>query len=383
MAKLEGIQIQNYRSLKNVILGRTFDFRDNEALSQIISIIGPNGAGKTSIIDAFGFIGDCLRFGVEEACDQSHRGGFSRLRTQNSDEPIKFEIYFRGATNTRPISYTLHIDMDENGVPFVAYERLRQRRKGQSKGWPFSFLEISNGKGFVWAGESTTKEEGNKKEEVELEDKKLLGLVTFGNLTEHPRIVAFREFLEGWYLSYFLPDLARGLPIAGVQKHLNKSGDNLANYLQYIERHNSIKFSHLLKKVSNKIPGIKNIKHAKSEDGRLLIEFYEEGYEKPFYAQDMSDGSLKLFAYLLLMADPDSAPLIGIEEPENGLYHQLMEPLALEMKEFSNTQSGPQMLISTHSPYFIDALAPGAVWILKKINGLTHVFRLSDIDNIS
>lgn len=80
----------------------------------------------------------------------------------------------------------------------------------------------------------------------------------------------------------------------------------------------------------------------------------------------MSDGTLKFLAYLLLMEDPMPAPLVGIEEPENGLHHQLLGLLASEFKAFADKAHGPQVLITTHAPSLIDALAPNEVWILDK-----------------
>lgn len=383
MAHLEGIRIQNYRVLRDVTIGKTFEERKTDPLKKLIAVIGPNGCGKSSLLDAVGFIGDCLKLGVEEACDLSHRGGFERLRTRGQSEPIKFEIYYREDVRSRPISYSLHIDMDRQGRPYVASERLRQRRKGQSTGWPFSFLEVNNGHGFAWAGEATEGEEGNRKIEVNLEDRQRLGITTLGNLTEHPRIVAFREFLEGWYLSYFIPDLARVLPVAGAQKHLNRTGDNLANYVQYMERQHKNRFAKVLEKVAEKIPGIQTITHKRSDDGRLLLQFNERGYNDPFYASDMSDGTLKMFAYLLLLEDPSPSPLIGIEEPENGLHHQLLGPLAGEMQRYTQQSKGSQLLITTHSPYLIDALLPEEVWILEKNKlGFAVATRAADIIGI-
>lgn len=95
MARIEGIRIQNYRSLKDVTLGSTFENLDDEALPGLMTIIGPNGSGKSSLMDALGFLGDCLRLGVEDACDRSHRGGFERIHTRGQDGPIQFEIYYR------------------------------------------------------------------------------------------------------------------------------------------------------------------------------------------------------------------------------------------------------------------------------------------------
>lgn len=384
MAQIEGIRIQNYRSLKDVTFGKTFENRRNSPLPRLIAIIGPNGCGKSTLMDALGFIGDCLLYGVEESCDKPHRGGFERLRTRGVNEPINFEIYYRQEKNSRPISYSLSIDLGGDGRPYVAYERLRQRRKGNSKGQPYSFLEMKNGEGYAWAGEATDKEEGSKKVEVKLEDRQRLGIVTLGNLADHPRIVAFREFLESWYLSYFVPDLARGMPMTGAQKHLNRSGDNMANYVQFMERQHPKKFEQVLERISKKIPGIRKIRHERQKDGRLLLQFNEQGYIDPFYQQDMSDGTLKMFAYLLLLEDPEPAPLIGIEEPENGLHHQLLEPLALEMKLYAyRDKGGPQIVVTTHSPFFVDALNPDEVWILEKnSDGFSNVTLAASIESI-
>ncbi len=383
MAHLEGIRMQNYRALRDVTLGKTFEARKNEPLKRLIAVIGPNGCGKSTLLDAVGFIGDCLKLGVEDACDRSHRGGFERLRTRGQKGPIQFEIYYREDRRSRPISYSLHIDIDKQGRTYVAHERLRQRRKGQSTGRPFSFLEVNNGRGFAWAGEATEKEEGNKKIEVHLEDRQRLGITTLGNLAEHPRIVAFREFLEGWYLSYFVPDLARVLPVAGAQKHLNRTGENLANYVQYMERQHRQRFDRVLKRIAGKIPGIQGITHKRSDDGRLLLQFNDRGFSDPFYAADMSDGTLKMFAYLLLLEDPEPSPLIGIEEPENGLHHQLLEPLAAEMQRYTQASRGSQLLLTTHSPNLVDALLPEEVWILEKNeSGFSEATRAADIPGV-
>lgn len=383
MARIEGIRIQNYRSLKDVTLGKTFETQKAEPIKPLISVIGPNGSGKSALMDAFGFIGDCLASGVEDACEKSHRGGFEKLRTKEQSEPIRFEIYYREEPKARPISYSLEIDLDNNGRPYISHERLRQRRKGQSWGWPYSFLEVTHSKGFAWAGEATEREEGSTKVDVKLKDPRRLGITTLGNLAEHPRIVLFRQFLEGWYLSYFVPELARGMPVAGAQKHLNRTGENLANYVQFMERQHNKRFAEVLQTISKKIPGIKTIRSKRSDDGRLLLQFNERGYEDPFYALDMSDGTLKMFAYLLLLEDPQPAPLIGIEEPENGLHHQLLEPLAKEMKHYAGKPGGPQIILTTHSPYLVDALKPEDVWILgKDDNGFSSTMRAADIPNV-
>ena len=401
MAKIDGFRIKNFRSLKDVTLGKLWNQRSHEPLTSLTAVIGKKGVGKSTIFDAFGFLSDCLKFGVEEACDRNGRGGYERLLSKGQQGPIEFEIYYKEDGNARPITYEVAFDIDKSGRPFVARERLRQRRKGQSRGWPFSFLVLENGKGVVWTGEQAGKqiddsaefsvhdlinslddnnEESKETEVVELNDKRKLGIATLGALKQHPRISAFRQFIEGWYLSYFTPDAARSLPLAGPQQHLNIHGDNLGNVVQYMEREHSKKFQLILNKIANKIPGINQISTEKTNDGRLLLKFNDKGFQDPFYAQQMSDGTLKIFAYMLLLEDPNPPPFLCIEEPENGLYHKLLESLTSEFREHASARKGgSQVFITTHQPYLVDALSPEEVWILeKKDDGFSYIRRASD-----
>ena len=223
-------------------------------------------------------------------------------------------------------------------------------------------------------------EESDDVEYVQLQDNRRLGIATLGALAQHPRIAAFREFVEGWYLSYFTPDAARGLPLAGPQRRLSIHGDNLGNVVQYMQREHPDKFEGILRKIAGRVPGIDKIDTQRSEDGRMLLRFNDRGFEDPFYAQQMSDGTLKLFAYLLLMEDPNPPPFICIEEPENGLYHKLLEILAAEFRAHATGEpNSPQIFITTHHPYLVDALGPEEVWVLEKgADGFATISRASD-----
>ena len=401
MATLEGFRVRNFGVLKDVTLGRLWDKRKEEALTPMTAVIGKNGVGKSALFDAFGFLADALKSDVEEACDARGRGGFEKMRTQGATDPIEFDVYYREHGNARPITYQVAIEADEFGRPYVLRERLRQRRTGQKRGWPFSFLILNNGSGVAWKGgqaghqidepigdlqslqaflEFIKAEETGETETIDLSDPRKLGIATLGALKQHPRISAFRRFIEGWYLSYFTPDAARSLPLAGPQEHLNTRGDNLGNVVQFMEREHKQRFRAILKRIADKIPGVDQIDTEKTSDGRLLLRFNDKGFQDPFYAQQMSDGTLKVFAYLLLLEDPTPPPFLCIEEPENGLYHKLLETLADEFREHATGhKGGSQVFITTHQPYFVNALEPKEVWILEKgEDGFSQIRRASE-----
>ena len=436
MAILEGFRVRNFRVLKDITLGRLWD-RGKEALTPITAVIGKNGVGKTTLFDAFGFLANALKSDVETACDVHGRGGFEKIRSQGVTEPIAFDLYYREHRNVQPITYQIAITADKFGRPYVLQERLRQRRKGQKYGQPFSFLMLNNGSGVVWKGnregyqkdafKSTEKkgvetsggkgkkrfnkidvkkgdminendisgapagnldileyiddtEESSETEVIELDDPRKLGIATLGTLKQHPRISAFRRFIEGWYFSYFTPEAVESLPIAGPQEHLNIQGDNLSNFVQFMEHEHPQRFQTILKEIANKIPGIKKIDTKKTEDNRLLLRFNEKGFQDPFYVEQMSNGTLKVFTYLLMLKNPKPPPFLCIEEPENGLYHKLLETLAIEFREHATGQKrGSQVFITTHQPYFVDALDPKEVWTLEKgEDGFSKIRRASE-----
>ena len=383
MARLLGIRIKNYRALADFRLGQV-EYSKGDPLPRLVCLIGPNGSGKSTVLDAFGFVADCLLEGAEAACDKSSRGGFDRLYTQGGTGPIEFEIFFEDDDAERPIVYELFVDV-VNDVPSVVKETLRQRQQGETRGKPYYFLKLESGKGKVWVGQSVeVKAQSKDSQKVRLAEVDKLGIATLGNLSEHPRIVRLRSYIEQWYLSYFVPEAARTLPPAGAQRWLDRTGSNIGNVLQYYQRQHASEFSAILVRLAKAIPGLKKITPETSKDKRLLLKFDERGYQDPFYQQSMSDGTLKMLAYAVLLEDPAPRPFIGIEEPENGLYVRLVERLAGQFSSRANREElSTQLLVTTHSPYFVDALKPDQVWLIRKDDhGHAVAQRAADIETI-
>ena len=372
MKYIEGIRVKNYRVLRDVSLGSVLlppetseigvgKFHRGERLTPLTVVIGRNGFGKSTLFDAFGFIVDSLQSGVELACNS--RGGFDRIVSQGSDRILEFEIRYGD------ILYTLCVAADEYNVPFVHAETLAHiQPKHEAPSMNF-FAKAGEGK--------VVKSNTQSVDDIHLADKRRLVLSTLGNLSQYPDIVAFRQFLDSWYLSFFSPDAARKTPSAGPQKHLSSSGDNLANVVQYMEREHKERFKEMLDRIGKRILGVGNISTRTTEDGRLLLCFFERGLEKPLYADQMSDGTLKLVAYMLLLGDPEPPPFVCFEEPENGLYHKLLAAFVDEIRTYSG--SGAQFFITTHQPYLVDVLNPKEVWILEKgSDGFASIRRAGD-----
>lgn len=382
MGKIEGIKIQNYGVLKNIVLGKTRTNQNVRALGNLVAVIGESGNGKSTLADAFGFIADCLEMGVEAACDANNRGGFEKLISQGATEPILFELYYRESSNTRPITYELEIDLDPMERPYVKRERLRQRV--ERHGWPRSFMYLQNGTGYAFEGNDDGGQDDDgsitgKKVEIQLSDIRRPGIVTLGAMKQYSRIEKFLGFLKSWYLCYFSLDAARKLQTAAPQAYLDRIGSNVNNVAQFMYRENKKEFEKVLQDIQTKLPGIEKIEPQKFENGQMMLRFYEKGFDRPFYSQRMSDGTLKLFAYYLLLHEKNPRQLVFIEEPENGLYHHYLAELAEEMKRNVGKGFAKQLFITTHSPFFVNALMPDDVWVLAKNSlGYSDIKRASD-----
>lgn len=388
MGKILGIAIKNYGSLRDVKMGQLYSEQNGEPLGNMVAIIGPSGNGKSTLADAFGFIADALMTDVESACDASNRGGYDQLVSQGSNDPIHFEIYYKENSNSRPITYELTVGKDNAGRPYVQNERLRQRRPGNKSGRPLSFLNLSDGKGYAFegaeGGQDDAGEVSGNKVDVELSDTRRLGIVTLGAMKQYSRIEKFLAFLKSWYLCYFTPDTARQVQTAAPAPYLNRTGSNLNNVAQFMYRENPGDFRKILESIQSKIPNIRKIEPVKMQNGQMVLEFWQSDFEAPFFSTRMSDGTLKLFAYYLLLHEKNPRQLVFIEEPENGLYHQYLSDLAMEMAKNVGNGYGKQLFVTTHSPFFVNALAAEDVWVLDKDNeGFSNIKRASEYQFVS
>ena len=378
MGKILGMVIQNYGSLKDVKMGDIVNESSGDSLGNMVALIGPSGSGKSSFADAFGFLSDCISSDVETACDANHRGGFDQLVTKSSDNSIYIAVTYQEKKDQPPLTYGLIIKKDFNNRPYVDAELLSYFSRDQEK---VNLMTFHNGRGYVIDGKRKNSGAYNLKDVaiMELSDTRKLGIATLGAMKQYPLIGKFLDFLKSWYLCYFSPNAARGIQTAAPSPYLNRTGDNLNNVAQYMYRENPAEFQKILADIQTKIPDITKIEPMKMINGQMELAFYQKGFEEPFFSQRMSDGTLKLFAYYLMLHEKNPRQLVFIEEPENGLYHHYLTDLALEMKRSAGSGYNKQIFVTTHSPFFVNALSPDQVWVLDKDkDGFTTAKRASE-----
>lgn len=246
-------------------------------------------------------------------------------------------------------------------------------------GRPFTFLDFKRGTGMVVSGDMPDKDDVRIDERLDSPD--MLAVNTLGQLAKHPRVSSLRRFISGWYLSYLTSDQARGIPEAGPQERLSETGDNLPNVIQYLAEQHPEQLDFILKTMAKRVPRLERVSAQMLADGRLLLQLKDAPFERPIMAKWASDGTLKMLAYLTVLNDPTPPPLIGIEEPENQLHPRLLEELAEECRAASERS---QMMVTTHSPYFVNALNAEELWVLfRNTEGFTEARRASEMRGIN
>jgi len=364
--KIESIYIENFKVFKNTHI---------KNLPQMAVLLGTNGSGKSTFFDVFGFLSDALQNNVTIALNR--RGGFPEVISRGCDitkDLIRFEIKFRNQSSEKEkapvITYLLELGFDK-GKAYISREILKYRR-GQT-GAPWHFLDFSNG-----VGNAITNEEEYGKEGVEairvsqkVTSPDILAIKGLGQFEQFKAISSFRSLLEKWYVSNFKIEYGRNISDTGISNHLSVTGDNLAQVTKYMYDYHRELFDDILKKLPQRIPGINQVEAKETEDGRIILRFQDENFKDPFVARYVSDGTIKMFAYMILLHDPEPHPLLCIEEPENFLHPDLLLQLCEEIREYS--ERGGQVLVSSHSPDFVNGLMVEELFFLIKENGYSVI----------
>ena len=361
--QIESLEIKNYRL-----------FRDAKLvdLPRLTIVVGANGSGKSTLFDIFSFLKEALNHNVAQAV--ARRGGFRELISRGASGPISISVKFR-ESGGKLATYSLSI-VQEDGKVIVEREILRYRRG--SYGRPWHFVDFSGGQGTAITNESVYGQKGAEEEHetFQLEDPSVLAIKGLGQFREFRILSEFRALLENWHISDFHIGDARPSAEAGYSEHLSTRGDNVAQVAQYLFERHPKRFARVLEAMRQRVPGVEKVEARPTEDGRLVLRFQDGSFKDPFIARYVSDGTIKMFAYLVLLYDPRPHPLLAVEEPENQLYPELLDELVEEFRDYA--RRGGQVFVSTHSPDFLNGAKLEEIYWLAKEQGFTTIRRVSN-----
>lgn len=360
--QIETLEIENYRLFRHAVLSD---------LPRMAVVVGANGSGKSTLFDALTCLKECLQQNVGQAV--ARRGGFREVVSRGEPGPIGIGLTFR-ESGGRLATYRLDIAND-GGTPVVEREVLVFRNDPHAQPW--RFIDFSRGRGTAVTNEAMYSQDGVEaaSSEHSLDDPSVLAIKGLGQFKEYRLVAELRSLIEAWHISDFHISDARPSTEAGYAEHLSKHGENVAQVAKYLYDHHRKAFDKMIGVIGQRIPGIAGVEAKPTEDGRLVLRFQDGSFKDPFIARYVSDGTIKMFAYLVLLYDPKPHPLLAIEEPENQLYPELLHELVEEFRDYS--RRGGQVFVSTHSPEFLNSTRLDEIYWLVKQGGFTSVKRAS------
>jgi predicted ATPase len=369
--QIESIRLKNFRAFRDVTL---------KDVPRFCVLVGANGSGKSTLFSVFAFLRDAMQGNVTSALVKlGGSKGIREVRSRDTTGPIEIELKVRTTLadgRSRRITYELQID-ERNGRPVVAKEVLRYNR-GNRGGRPWKFVDFAYGEGQAVTNELDTVADESQldRETQKLKSADILAIKGLAQFERFPAVVLLGNLIERWHLSDLLVRGAQQEAQAGYAEQLNTHGDNLSLVLEYLYNNHRALFDEILGRLSRRVPGVTSVQAKPTDEGRVLLKFKDGAFEDPFLARHVSDGTIKMLQYLVLLYDPTPRPLLCVEEPENQLYPSLLWELAEEFRAYA--QRGGQVFVTTHSPDFLNAVQLDEVFWLVKKNGYTTVHRARD-----
>ncbi|MBP7401197.1 MAG: AAA family ATPase [Clostridia bacterium] len=354
---LLGIRVRNFEMLRDTRVGIIGDevllpLADTDAelaagllpplpLAPLSALIGRNDTGKSSLFHAMSFLSDVVRHGARFAATQHGRKGFTRLRSNGGPDPVVFDLAVRLDVPGETVLYHVAIDCDRFGRPFILEEEI-ERADFESRG-RLPLLRLDRGRGVL--------SEGQAPADAGVGNEDATGLGTYGALVTYPCIHALYAMVTRWFFCSFLPHEAgqeTGTRVSsGGHRHLSPDGGNVENVLEYFKDNDPEAYEHVIGRIREKMPGSRRIDDAVL-GGRV------------------SAASRRLFTYLLLLEDPSPRPVLCIENPDEGLHHEMVDTLAAELRAYSLRRPDTQILFTTHNPYLLESMSPDEVWVFER-----------------
>lgn len=365
---LRSVHVRHYKSLGDVRV---------EFNHPITVIVGPNAVGKTNFVSSLLFARDAVMTGLERAV--AERGGITRIRQYSKTKPYKvsfdfgFEQRFEHVAEPHAARYSLSLQSEAGGNYRVEQERADSVYEGHHRSgardepeWVLfdaSFTRDAEGRIAV---HDDTLERNVREDQLALDaDSRFLDGRDMG--------APIAAFMRGWRCSSIFPNTLRTPTSLDKDTVLAEEGTNWASVIKALKR--SARGRTVLDRVTEAmqmvVPGFKDVTVA-SVGSYLVPQFrFESGGQiVEFDPVQLSDGTLRIFGLLLALYQTPAPALLVIEEPEQTVHPGVLGVLVDAMREASETT---QIIVTTHSPHFVDRFAPHEIRVATLVDGLTRI----------
>lgn len=405
--KLVELTIKNFKSLGDVTIKP----------SDLSVIIGPNGSGKTNLANAFAFMRDVYAIGLEAAVQKS--GGFENIISAGNKYDAN-QIYVK-------TSVFLTVDEAKRVITLLPLYFKMQTSSGQAimrndRSYTSKLIELAHSGIIVSHSFSVDSAINNVNSEfyvsqesikflfvgvdpefIVLErNSKFLTVKTSAALDAIPLIFEpitlpfekfssqqllttdysirgflanFTNYLSAWSVYQLSPNTAKTPGVPTPNPTLSLYGSNLPVLVDHLIRKDNNIWQEILATMQRVVPTLTDITTGYLYNKTVGLFFHEAGFERPWNAEEVSDGTILALAMLCSVNDPRNT-LVFIEEPENSLHPWILRELVNNFKHVAATKN---IFITTHSPTLIDMFSPNDIWCISKSDRQTKLNRLTDI----
>ncbi|MDD1415628.1 AAA family ATPase [Dolichospermum sp. ST_con] len=335
--KLISAKIKNFKSLGDVDL----NFRD------LTILVGANASGKSNSLEALRFLSKLLK--EQELPSLNYMDSILRV----GEKQIFYELTIEDDENNRA-EYSIALSLSEDNF-LINKEYLL-----------VNGIEVIN----IINGEGRVKDENNENSQpYQSSEGDGLALTDAGKYGHKPFTKKLASYIRDWKLYDVDPGIIRTFnkinkinkrskrntirkPVAGdeIMPSLDTHAIEAEEVLQYWARYDKNKFD----EVSQELYNCLNIKLQLVEDVEALIQVIEEDGKK-IALSNMSDGTLRLIAYFIMLYQSDVPTLISIEEPERNFHPGILQDIADMIKRLSKRT---QVIFTTHSSQLLDCFSP-------------------------
>jgi predicted ATPase len=328
---LSKLRVQHYKSL----------FDTEVTFEPLTVFIGPNGSGKSNVCEALAVLSDFLQKVIDASLDAS--GTVIPLFSKSLDAISQHQKSSRSKFWQGRRDYFL--------FEVSQFSKLEQFSSGEDDRTALSIK-------FDYPSMSAFLETDNK-----------------AISQTCVRFEGVKQFLQAYYFNSTLIDSLRRVAVydfvpftianeSNDTKMMTGTGKGLVDELVDILHNNRQKFDELESRFAQFVPNIKRIALPRRENQIFALELIDKYSGHHIPAWDVSDGTLRILAFLAALYQENTPSIICFEEPENGIHPWLLSKIVELLKVISTegiTGKPVQVIITTHSPVLLSYVEPNQV----------------------
>ena len=300
------------------------------------------------MLDALRFLSEGIQFG-DFRTPVFSRGGILNLAWKGQ-EAQRIELTATFDDEETHIEWS--VNLVRQGYEFQVSERVRDVTPGSP---PQELLSAQGGQGWWWSE--------NEARGVTLSQQPSSCAFDAASADASFPARGIAQFIRNW--GFFDPSpflLRRDWNISSAGQ-LDPYGRNLGETLYSIQDSSPETFE-LIVAATRSVLGVPSSLQVRESEDRFYFVQEEPGLRFPVNQMGVSSGTLRMLALMTALYSQYDTILLGIEEPENYVHPAALHAFVEHIKD---AEQRAQIMITTHSPLFLDIINnPASIFIVKR-----------------